>query len=71
MTPQTQAIFDAALALPEDERALLAERLLETLSEEGDEMTDDELEAELNRRRAEILEGTVKPVPLSELWLDE
>ncbi|HKI37205.1 MAG TPA: addiction module protein [Gemmataceae bacterium] len=71
MTPQTQAIFDAALALSEPERALLVERLLETLSAEGDEMTDDELEAELNRRRAEILEGTVKPVPLSELWLDE
>ena len=71
MTPQTQAIFDAALALPEDERALLVVRLQETLSEEGDEMTDDELEAELNRRRAEILEGKVKPVPLSDLWLDE
>ena len=35
----------------------------ETPSEEGDEMTDDELEAELNRRRAAILERKVKPVP--------
>jgi hypothetical protein len=35
MTPQTRAVLEAALALPEDQRALLAERLLETLPEEG------------------------------------
>ena len=31
MTSQTQALFDAAMALPEDERLLLVERLMETL----------------------------------------
>jgi putative addiction module component (TIGR02574 family) len=71
MTPQTQAIFDAAVALPEAERALLVERLLETLSEEWAEMTDDELEAELNRRRAEMADGTVTGIPASDLWLEE
>jgi hypothetical protein len=41
MNPQTQALFDAVLALPEAERNLLVERLLETLSPETDELTDD------------------------------
>jgi antitoxin (DNA-binding transcriptional repressor) of toxin-antitoxin stability system len=42
MNPQTQTLFDAALALPEAERALLVERLLESLSPESDERTDEE-----------------------------
>lgn len=71
MTPQTQAIFDAALALSEPERALLVERLLETLSEEGDEMTEDELVAELDRRRAEMADGTDPGIPASDLWLED
>ncbi len=84
MTSQTQAICDAALALPEAERELLVERLLELLPEEGEEMTEDELLAdglvemtedellaELDRRRADFMEGKVKPIPASELWLDE
>ena len=54
MTTQNQAIFDAALALPESERTLLVERLLESLSPEPDEVTDDEFFAELERRRAEV-----------------
>ncbi|HEX5271355.1 MAG TPA: addiction module protein [Gemmataceae bacterium] len=84
MTPETQALLEAALALPEDQRALLTERLLETLDEEGEEMppeeeledeleelTEEELLAELDRRRAEIEEGKVKPIPWSEIWLEE
>ncbi len=67
MDPQHQAVFDAALALPEAERSLLAERLLETLSPEADDVSDDEMAAELDRRRAEIEQGTVKPIPWSEL----
>jgi hypothetical protein len=42
MTIQNQAIFDAALALPEAERALLVERLFDSLSPEPGELTDDE-----------------------------
>jgi putative addiction module component (TIGR02574 family) len=71
MTPQTQAILDAALALPEAERALLVDRLLESLPPEVDEMTDDEFFAELERRRAEVEQGTVKPIPWSELRLED
>jgi putative addiction module component (TIGR02574 family) len=67
MTTQTQAVFDAALALPEAERALLAERLLESLSPEPDELTDDELLAELERRSADFEHGTADAIPWSEL----
>ncbi len=71
MSPQTQALFDAVLALPEAERALLVERLLETLSEEGDDMTEEELVAELDRRRAEMADGTDPGIPASDVWLEE
>jgi hypothetical protein len=36
-----------------------------------EELTEDELLAELERRRAEIIEGKVKPIPWSKLWLEE
>jgi putative addiction module component (TIGR02574 family) len=68
MTPQTQAVLNAALALPEAERFVLVECLLNSLPDEGDQLTDDELLAELDRRRAEIQDGKVKPVPWTELW---
>jgi putative addiction module component (TIGR02574 family) len=70
MTIQNQSIFDAALALPESERALLVERLLESLSPEPEDITDDELFSELERRRAEIEQGLVKPIPWSEVRLE-
>jgi putative addiction module component (TIGR02574 family) len=69
MTIQNQAIFDAALALPEAERALLVERLFDSLSPEPGELTDDEFYAELERRRAEVEQGLTKPVPWSEVYL--
>ncbi len=71
MNPQTQALYEAALALPEAERSLLVERLLETLSPEEDELTDDELFAELERRRAEVEQGLVEPIPWSEVRLED
>jgi putative addiction module component (TIGR02574 family) len=67
MNPQNQAVFDAALALPEEERALLAERLLETLSPETNDQTDDELAAELDRRFAEYQRDPSVAVPWSEI----
>jgi putative addiction module component (TIGR02574 family) len=67
MNPENQAIFDAALALPENERALLAERLLESLSPESAELTDDELFAELERRHAEYKQDPSTAIPWSEL----
>ena len=71
MSPETQSVYQAALALPEAERALLVERLIETLSPEEIELTDDELFAELERRRADVEEGRVKPIPWEEFRFEE
>lgn len=71
MSPESQALFEAALALPEAERALLAERLIETLSSEEVELTEDELLAELERRRDEVEKGLVKPIPWTEFRFEE
>lgn len=67
----TQAIFNAALALPEADRAVLAERLLESLSPEPDELSDEEWLAELERRSADFERGTAEAVPWSELKKEE
>jgi hypothetical protein len=62
MNEQTRAAFEAALSLAPDQRAALAEALLESLSEEQCDPGDDELLAELDRRRAEAeREGSSLP----------
>ena len=66
-----RAVVEAALALPEAERALLAERLLESISPETDELTDEELFAELERRRAEVERDPSAAIPWSELANEE
>jgi putative addiction module component (TIGR02574 family) len=68
MANSHQAIIDAALALPEPERTHLMERLLESVSPELDEVTEEDFARELDRRRMEIATGVVKPVPWSEVW---
>jgi putative addiction module component (TIGR02574 family) len=67
MTTQTQAIFQAALTLSEEERVFLVERLLETIPPDRGQFSDDELFAELERRRAEVQAGTAGGIPWSEL----
>jgi putative addiction module component (TIGR02574 family) len=71
MTAQMKAVFEAALALPETERALLAETLLDTLPSPPDELTDDELFTELQRRRAEFEKDPSSAIPASDLLKDE
>ena len=71
MPRSSQAIFEAALALPEAERALLVERLLESLPPELEALTDDELGAELERRSADFERGTADAIPWSELMKEE
>jgi putative addiction module component (TIGR02574 family) len=70
MNTQTQNVLDAALALSEADRMLLVERLLETLPPEQDDLTEDELFEELERRRAEVESGKAKTIPWSELRRD-
>jgi putative addiction module component (TIGR02574 family) len=71
MTPKIQSLFEAAMALTEAERILLVERLLETVPPDDEELSDDELFAELERRRAEVEQGSLKPIPWSEVRLEE
>ncbi|HEV3260151.1 MAG TPA: addiction module protein [Gemmataceae bacterium] len=66
MTNDHRGVFEAALALPERERASLVEKLLESLSPELDELTDEEFFAELERRRAEIENDPTAAIP----WTD-
>jgi putative addiction module component (TIGR02574 family) len=65
--PQTQAILQKALALPEAERELLVECLLESLDPPGEVMTDEEFAAELDRRVAELDADPSKAIPWSEV----
>ncbi len=67
MDPQHQSLFDAALGLPEAERILLVQRLLESLPPATDLTQADELEAELERRYEEVEQGQAGLVPWSEL----
>jgi putative addiction module component (TIGR02574 family) len=70
MTPEHQALFQTALALPEAERARLVDLLLESLSPDPEDGTEEKCAAELDRRRAEVEQGLVKPIPCSEVRLD-
>jgi putative addiction module component (TIGR02574 family) len=71
MTAKTQTVFEAAMALPEPERLLLVERLLDELSPDADTLNDDELANELNRRKKEFESGTADPIPWSRLQAEE
>jgi putative addiction module component (TIGR02574 family) len=60
-------ILAEALKLPADERAALAEQLLDSVDDEAgksvDEMTDEELSAELERRHQEYLRDPSVAIP--------
>ena len=71
MPSSSQAIFEAALALPEAERTLLVERLLESLPTEPEALTDEELSDELERRSADFECGTADAISWSELIKEE
>jgi putative addiction module component (TIGR02574 family) len=64
VTNATQSVFDAALALSEQERATLAQLLLESVSEDSEDVHEAELLAELDRRRADLERGTADVVRL-------
>jgi putative addiction module component (TIGR02574 family) len=72
MSDRSQAVFDAAMALPEDERWLLVERLLETLPPPPDEdMTEEKFVAELDRRAAEIAQDPSLAIPWKDVLKDD
>jgi putative addiction module component (TIGR02574 family) len=71
MTARTRALFDAVLALPDSERALLADQLFQSLPPLPDELTDDQLYTELHRRDAEAEKDPSATVPWAELEKEE
>ena len=71
MNADPKAILAAALALPESDRAMIAERLLESLSLTTDGLDDEALIAELERRRAEHERDPSVVIPWSEFRWDD
>ncbi|MGA2658540.1 MAG: addiction module protein [Verrucomicrobiota bacterium] len=58
----TGAIEKEALALPLEDRARLAEKLLESLDNEISSPLSEAWKEEIERRRQEVRQGKVKPV---------
>jgi putative addiction module component (TIGR02574 family) len=73
MNTDVKTILAAALALPDADRAMIAERLLESLPSEADvdSMTDEEFAAELERRRQEYARDPSVAIPWSEFRWDD
>ena len=67
MTDQTQSILETALSLPETERLVIAERLLESVPDDAESLDDKALAAELDRRWAEFERDPSVAVPWSEV----
>jgi putative addiction module component (TIGR02574 family) len=73
MAGDFQSVCDAALALSEDERFLLVERLLESLPpprSQIDDLADDEFDAELDRRAEELKRDPSQGVPWQDVFKD-
>jgi putative addiction module component (TIGR02574 family) len=67
MTKKAKAVLTEALTFSAKDRLHLAAELLESLPPDDDDLTGAEIAKELNRRRAEVKNGTVKLVPWSKL----
>ena len=69
----TQAALDLReqlARLPEEDRAALADFLLDSLSPEYEAKLEEEFEAELKRREEEILSGRVVGVPAEQVMAE-
>jgi putative addiction module component (TIGR02574 family) len=67
MNAQTQAVLDAAMSLPEADRLLIAEQLLNSVPADLDGLSEEEFAAELNRRSEEVKQGKSEGIPWSVL----
>ena len=59
----TDSLLEAALRLPEKERARVAKELIASLDEQWDEGVDEAWAAEVERRRVAVAQGREKLVP--------
>lgn len=71
MNDRYECILKAALALPEAERACLIDDLMESLPPDTGPLSDEEMLAELERRRAELEKDPSSAIPWSEFRWDE
>jgi putative addiction module component (TIGR02574 family) len=67
MDQNGQQVLEAALALPENDRAMIAEALLQTLPPDPSDGDEEELASELDRRLEEALSDPTATIPWSEL----
>ena len=69
MSMTTDQLAEEALALPSESRALLADRIVESLDVRELSNLDQLWAAEARRRRDEVREGRVKTIPGDEAFL--
>jgi putative addiction module component (TIGR02574 family) len=67
VTSTAKKILDDALALPQAERRLLAEALLESTADESEHELDPAWREEVLRRIEQVRRGEVEPEPWSEV----
>ena len=67
MSPATEQLFDAALALPDEDRLELVEALLASLQSEDRPPFDESWREVIRRRSAELQSGQVVPIPWDEV----
>lgn len=67
MTRAVQELYEAASQLPEEDRAELAGKLLESIEDPADEGVEEAWAAEIERRMTEYRAGRVKTIPWSEV----
>lgn len=70
MATQTTDLFAAALGLPLNERAALAELLLDSLPAERQAAIDNAWRAEIRRRISEIDRGEVETIPAEDVFAE-
>lgn len=67
MSTAADTLFQAALQLPEGERADLAARLMETIKADTEADWDEAWSAEIAKRMDELNQGKVKTIPWDEV----
>jgi putative addiction module component (TIGR02574 family) len=67
MTSEARKILDDAMGLPTEQRRIVAEALLHSVSEESEHEIHPAWRAEVLRRIEEVQRGDVRPEPWSEV----
>jgi putative addiction module component (TIGR02574 family) len=67
MSPNIEQVLDAALALPDGDRAELVEALIASFEPSDQPAFDESWRDVIQRRSAELRSGQVTPVPWSEV----